>query len=124
MKYKADLPPKSTRICYLCHEQIKRGHKHFFDGSQIRHRNCIDPGTYSRLIENETPGDSTVKIVVRTVIYEGDSAWVDWILSKSLPVKKMECGVGRSIEIRQANAPQTIEEFQTQRQKDCELANQ
>ncbi len=34
------------RICGSCKKPILRGHKFFFVGSEVRHRNCAEPGRY------------------------------------------------------------------------------
>ena len=49
------------------------------------------------------------KSVMRIITYDGDSEWVDFILSKSLPVGRRELGgKDRFIEVRQVNLEASI----------------
>jgi len=37
---------RSSRVCGLCGRPILRHHKFTFNGSQIEHRVCAEPGNY------------------------------------------------------------------------------
>lgn len=36
------------RLCGACRKPIKRHHKFLFDGSEVRHRCCEEPESYTR----------------------------------------------------------------------------
>lgn len=43
---------KPIRSCWQCKRQIKRGHKWHIVDSRIQHRNCLDPESYSVVVDN------------------------------------------------------------------------
>lgn len=41
-------PAKPVRVCGDCGGQILKGHKFYFDGSVVKHRDCKDPSSYTK----------------------------------------------------------------------------
>lgn len=39
-------PAERRRVCSRCGQPIRRGHKYTFDGSAVKHRNCVNPESY------------------------------------------------------------------------------
>jgi predicted nucleic acid-binding Zn ribbon protein len=45
------LPTRKRRKCAVCGKPILKGHKYWFDGSQVKHRNCEHPADYRPAVE-------------------------------------------------------------------------